>query len=134
MPGTYKVAADKEGYIYVGRNIDSQGALIPYIIIGRYDKYTSEVQFLNDFTTYMKKQYSDLKVTIDLLSGTIGNKTVYGLAYNYTSSGHLVVDNRYAILVNGKVYMVGSKEENTNSTEINNVVTHILSTLTERGS
>lgn len=134
MPGTYKVATDKEGYIYVGRNIDSQGALIPYIIIGRYDKYTSEVQFLNDFTTYMKKQYSDLKVTIDLLSGTIGNKTVYGLAYNYTSSGHLVVDNRYAILVNGKVYMVGSKEENTNSTEINNVVTHILSTLTERGS
>ena len=84
--------------------------------------------------TYMKKQYSDLKVTIDLLSGTIGNKTVYGLAYNYTSSGHLVVDNRYAILVNGKVYMVCSKEENTNSTEINNVVTHILSTLTERGS
>lgn len=45
MPGTYKVATDKEGYIYVGRNIDSQGALIPYIIIGRYDKYTSEVQF-----------------------------------------------------------------------------------------
>ena len=134
VPSGYKVATDKEGYIYVGRNIDSQGALIPYIIIGRYDKYTSEVQFLNDFTTYMKKQYSDLKVTIDLLSGTIGNKTVYGLAYNYTSSGHLVVDNRYAILVNGKVYMVGSKEENTNSTEINNVVTHILSTLTERGS
>lgn len=54
MPGTYKVTTDKEGYIYVGRNIDSQGALIPYIIIGRYDKYTSEVQFLNDFTTYMK--------------------------------------------------------------------------------
>ena len=30
--------------------------------------------------------------------------------------------------------MVASKEENTNSTEINNVVTHILSTLTERGA
>ena len=36
MPGTYKVTTDKEGYIYVGRNIDSQGALIPYIIIGVY--------------------------------------------------------------------------------------------------
>ena len=30
--------------------------------------------------------------------------------------------------------MVGSKEENTNTTEINNVVEHILSTLTERGA
>ena len=38
------------------------------------------------------------------------------------------------VLINGKVYMVASKEENTNSIEINNVVTHILSTLTERGA
>ncbi len=134
VPSNYKVTTDKEGYIYVGKNIDSKGALIPYIIIGRYDKYNNGVQFLNNFTDYMRKQYSDLKITIDLLSGVIGNRTVYGLAYNYNVNNHLIVDNRYAVVINNKVYMVGSKEENTNTTEINNVVEHILSTLTERGA
>lgn len=134
VPSGYKVTTDKEGYIYVGKNIDDQGPLIPYLIVGRYDNYTSEVQFLNDFTTYMKKQYSDLQIIINLVSGVIGNRTVYGLAYSYTSSGHLVIDNRYAILVNGKVYMIASREENTNSNEINNAVNCIISTLTERGS
>ena len=69
-----------------------------------------------------------------MLSGVIGNRTVYGLAYSYTSSGHLVIDNRYAVLINGKVYMIASREENTNTTEINNAVNCIISTLTERGS
>lgn len=134
IPSNYKVTTDKEGYIYVGQNIDSKGALIPYIIIGRYDNFNNGVQFLNNFTDYMRKQYSDLKITIDLISGNIGNRTVYGLAYNYNVNNHLIVDNRYAVVINNKVYMVGSKEENTNTTEINNVVEHILATLTERGA
>ena len=134
MPSTYKVTTDKEGYIYVGQNMDSQGPIAPYIIVGRYDQFNNETQFLNSFTDYMRGYYPDLKITIDLVSGVIGNRTVYGLAYNYTSSGHSVVDNRYAVIINGKVYMVGSVEENTNSAEINSVVEHILSTLTERGA
>ncbi len=133
IPSDYKVTKDNEGFIYVGKNIDNKGALIPYIIIGRYDNFNNEVQFLNSFTNYMKQQTSDLKIIIDLVSGVIGNKTVYGLAYSYTSSNHLVIDNRYATVINNKVYMVGSKEENTNTAEINNVVDHILSTLTEGG-
>ncbi len=132
IPSDYKVTTDKEGFIYVGKNIDSQGALAPYIIIGRYDQFNNEVQFLSSFTDYMRGYYPDLRITINLLSQVIGNRTVYGLAYNYTINNHLVVDNRYAVLVNGKVYMVGSIEENTNTTEINNVVEHILATLTER--
>ena len=82
----------------------------------------------------MKKEYSDLVISIDLVSGTIGDKLVYGIAYNYTSSGHLIVDNRYAVNINNKIYMIGSKEENTNTTEINNVVEHIITTLTEGGN
>ena len=134
IPDGYKVTTDKEGFIYVGKNIDNQGALIPYVIIGRYDNFTNEVQFLNSFTDYMKKQCSDLKIIIDLVSGVIGNKTVYGLAYSYSSSNHLIIDNRYAVVINNKVYMIGSKEENTNTAEINSVVEHIISTLTERGA
>lgn len=128
-PSSYKAATDKEGFIYIAKNIDNEGALIPYIIVGRYTEYKNEVQFLNAFTDYMRKEYSDLVVAIDLLSGQINGKTVYGIAYNYTSSGHLVVDNRYATIMNNNVYMIASKEENSNSSEINSVVEHIISTL-----
>lgn len=51
IPSNYKVTTDKEGYIYVGQNIDSKGALIPYIIIGRYDNFNNGVQFLNNLQT-----------------------------------------------------------------------------------
>ncbi len=133
IPNGYKVTKDSDGYIYVGKNIEKNRTPIPYIIIGRYDNFSNEVQFLNSFTNYMRNQYSDLTITIDLVSGIIGNRTVYGLAYNYNVNNHLIVDNRYAVAINNKIYMVGSKEENTNSKEINDVVEHILSTLNEGG-
>ena len=132
-PSNYKVAVGNDGLIYVAQNIDNQGVLIPYIMIGKYSGYNNETKFLTDFTSYISKEYSDLKIIIDLLSGTIGNRTVYGIAYSYTSSGHLVIDNRYAVLINNKIYMVGTKEENTNSDEINAIARHILETLTEGG-
>ena len=133
IPNDYKVTTDKEGFIYVGKNIDNQGVLIPYIIVGRYENFTNDVQFLNNFTDYMRKQYNDLKITIDLLSGNINGKLVYGLQYSYTIDNHLVIDNRYSTTINQKIYMIGSKEENTNTTEINNVVEHIIYTLKEGG-
>lgn len=133
-PNNYKVATDDDGFIYVGQNTIDNKVAIPYVIIGRYDNFNDQVTFLNNFTNYMKKEYSDLAISIDLVSGTIGDKLVYGIAYNYTSSGHLIVDNRYAVNINNKIYMIGSKEENTNTTEINNVVEHIITTLTEGGN
>ncbi len=132
-PNDYKVSTGNDGLIYLAKNIDNQGALVPYIVIGRYDNFNNAVQFLNSFTDYMKKEYNDLKITIDLVSGTIGNKLVYGLAYNYTSDNHLVVDNRYAIVENNVVYMIGSKEENVNTQEINNVVEHVITTFSIGG-
>lgn len=133
-PSNYKVAIGNDGFIYVAKNIDSEGAIIPFIVIGRYNNFNNPQQFLISFTDYMRSEYTDLVITIDLVSGIIGNRTVYGIAYNYTSSGHLVVDNRYAVTINNKVYMVGSKEENSNTAEINSVVEHILSTITEGGA
>ena len=89
---------------------------------------------MNSFTDYLRKSYSDLAITIDLVSGNIGDKFVYGIAYNYTSSGHLVVDNRYAFVINNVVYMIGTKEENTNSTEVNNLAEHVIKTLVVGGN
>lgn len=134
MPNNYKVFNDGQENIYVGQNIDQQGALIPYIIINRYTKYSNAVQLLNDFTDSLRSQYGDVKITINLTSAYIGNNLVYGICYNYTSSGHLVVDNRYVVAINNKLYMIGTREENVNTQEINNVTRHILETLTEGGN
>lgn len=133
-PDGYKITKDKDGFIYVSRSVNNSNAVIPYVILGRYEKYNNSVQFLNNFTDYMRKNYTDLKLTIDLVSGNIGDKLVYGVAYNYTSNGHLIVDNRYATVINNMVYMIGSKEENTNSTEVNNLVEQIIKTLSVGGA
>ena len=45
----------------------------------------------------------------------------------------MVIDNRYATVVDGKLLMVGSKEENINTDEINNVVSLIIMTM-QKGS
>ena len=132
-PNEYKVTMDSDGFVYLSKNVNNKTALIPYVIIGKYEKFNNAVQFLNKFTDYMREQYSDLTITIDLLSGNIGDKLVYGLAYNYTANNHLIVDNRYAVVINNQVYMFGSKEENTNTTEINNLVEHVISTFTVGG-
>lgn len=133
LPNNYKVYYGNDNLVYLGTNIDNQGAIIPYLIVGRYDNYNDGTKFLNDFTEYIRKIYPDMVITINLVSGVIGGKTTYGIQYTYTSSGHVVVDNRYAIVINNKVYMIGSKEENVNSDEINQVVKNLIASFTEGG-
>lgn len=130
-PSGYQVAVGNDGFIYIAKRIDKDGAIIPYVILGKYQNFNNGVQFLNKFTDYMRGKHNDLQITIDLVSGVIGDKTTYGLAYNYYVDNHLVVDNRYAVVINNKVYMIGSKEENINTTEINNVVEQVIRSLAE---
>ena len=131
FPTDYKVYVDKSGSIYVGKNIDNDGALIPYIMIEKYKNYTSPEVLLNELTSAIGKEYSDAVITINMLSSYIGDKYVYGIQYMYTSNGHVVVDNRYAFLVGSSMYLVTTKEENTNTTEINNTCELIMKSLKE---
>ena len=131
FPTNYKVYISKDGSIYVGQNIDDEGALIPYLMIEKYKNYTSPETLLKDFTTALGQEYQDAKITIDLISSQIGDKYVYGMQFAYTSSGHLVIDNRYAFLVGNSMYLVTTKEENTNTDEINNVGRLIIESLKE---
>lgn len=131
FPTDCKTYVDKTNTIYVGKNIDNQGALIPYIMIEKYKNYTNPQDILNDLTNEIGKEYSDATITINMLSNYVGDKYVYGIQYMYTSSGHVVVDNRYAFLVNNKMYLVTTKEENTNTNEINNIAGLIIQTLKE---
>ena len=93
IPANYKTFAEK-GLTYIGKNIDEQGATIPYVLLG-WD------------TTYIQ--------------------------YRYTASGHTVIDNRYATMVSNNLLMIGSREENANTQEVNNVVSAIIETLKEVG-
>lgn len=131
FPTTYRVYVDKDNTIYVGKNIDDKGALIPYIMIEKYKNYTDPLALLNDVTTELNKAYGDVKILLNQLSGYVGDKLTYGSMFSYTSSGHLVIDNRYTFLVGNSMYLVTTKEENENSTEINNVCALIIKTLKE---
>ena len=131
FPTSYKVYVDKDGSIYVGKNIDDKGALIPYIMIEKYKGYTDGSVLLKELTNEISKTYPDVTVLINLLSANLGDKYVYGMEFGYTSSGHVVVDNRYAFLVGKSMYLVTTKEENVNSNEINNVARIIMESLKE---
>lgn len=131
FPNTYKAYISKDGSIYVGKHIDNNGALIPYVMIEKYRNYYDPKTLLSELTTAIGKEYQDATITIDLLSNYIGNKYVYGIQYTYTSSNHVVVDNRYAFLVGSSMYLVTTKEENVNTTEINNVAKMIIESLKE---
>ena len=100
-------------------------------MIEKYKNYTNPQDILNDLTNEIGKEYSDATITINMLSNYVGDKYVYGIQYMYTSSGHVVVDNRYAFLVNNKMYLVTTKEENTNTNELNNIAGLIIKTLKE---
>lgn len=131
FPTNYKVYVEKDGTIYVGQNIDDKGALIPYIMIEKYKGYTDGSVLLKELTTEIGKTYPDATILIDLVSGNIGDKFVYGIEFSYTSDGHVVIDNRYAFLVGNSMYLLTTKEENANSTEINNVTETIIKSLKE---
>lgn len=128
MPSTFKSYAEKNT-TYIGQNIDDQGPLIPYIILGWVPEYTNAVQYLNAFTDELKQVYGNVSITIDLVSGQIGSYYVYGVQYQYYSSNHLVVDNRYAFDLNGQLFTIGTKEENQNSQEINTIAETVIKTL-----
>ena len=129
IPAGYKTCTDQNGLSYVGRYIDADGALIPYVMLGWSADYTDPVQFLNAMTAELQKTYGDVTITINLTAAYVGNHYTYGMQYRYTSDGHIVNDNRYATVVDGKLLMIGSKEENTNTQEINNVVSLIITTM-----
>lgn len=129
IPSNYKTYVDNNKLSYVGSNIDNEGPLIPYIVLGWDSTYSDPAQFLNAFTKELQKVYGEVLITIDMISNTIGNYYVYGIQYQYNSSGHIVIDNRYAIKFNNKILMIGSKEENVNTDTINNIVGVIIQTL-----
>ena len=129
IPSNYKTYVDNNKLSYVGSNIDNEGPLIPYIVLGWDSTFSDPAQFLNAFTKELQKVYGEVLITIDMISNTIGNYYVYGIQYQYNSSGHIVIDNRYAIKINNKILMIGSKEENVNTDTINNIVGVIIQTL-----
>ena len=67
---TTAVLKGNEYYIYA----QSVGS-IPYVMLTTY-KYDSEEKFIPDFTAYMLKQHSDLKVTAEAERKTIPGKTI----------------------------------------------------------
>ena len=98
------VLKGSEYYIYAQEE-DS----IPYVMLRTY-QYDDVLAFLDDFTAFMKEQYSDLRITADVTDKTIGDKKCFEIDYGYLVSGYEVKDRRIVIGFDGTVYMFASKE------------------------
>lgn len=129
IPESYKAVSGDGGVTYLGQNISSEKFVFPYVVLAWSADYNDPVQFFNAFTDELRKLYSNVTMTTDLLSSQLGNYYVYGIAYQYTSNGYTIVDNRYATVINGKLLVVGSLEENVNTNEMNDVVRGIFNSL-----
>lgn len=101
---TIAVLEEDEYYIYA-----LEEGTIPYVMVRPY-RYDSETEFLEDFTAYMRRVYSDLKITEDIRKVRIGGRTCWEIDYTYKISGYNVTDRRVAITVDELTYMFCSKE------------------------
>ncbi len=102
--GKTAVLKGGEYYIYA----EDEGA-IPYVMLRAY-RYDSAEGFLEEFTEYMRGQYSDLAVTREPAPVTLGDKNGLEVFYTYKVSGYDVTDRRVAVQHGERVYMFASKE------------------------
>ncbi len=101
---TAAVLKGSEYYIYA----QHEGS-IPYVMLKTYN-YDSEELFLEEFTTYMQKQYADLKVVKEAAEKTVGDRNCLETDYTYTVQGYDVLDRRIVFVAGGRLYMFASKE------------------------
>ena len=118
--GATAVLKGDEYYIYAQR----EGS-IPYVMLRTY-RYDDAVDFLDDFTAYMQKQYTDLKVTADVARKTIGDKKCFEIDYTYQVSGFDVTDRRIALVAGGLTYMFASKEIEANGMTIGGMLDEVV--------
>ena len=111
FPTNYKVYIAKDKTIYVGQNIDNNGALIPYISIEKYSsKYTDPAVLLDEVTTQIGKAYSDARITISMLTAYINDK------YNTIAKKYKVTYiDIYEVIKSSKEYLPNYKDYHLNS-------------------
>lgn len=126
----YKVNSNDDGFIYLAKSYSGEQAIIPYILIGRYDDYRYPNLFLTSLSLHMLNEYGSTLTASKVTNIDIGDEKVYCITYTYKENDKTIVDNRYAFVINKKVYMVASKESD-NSKDINNLVELIISTMKE---
>lgn len=131
IPNNFKIMTDNNGLTYIGKNASDSSMSVPYILLCRDENYNNPIQYLNAFTDELRKNYSDVQITIEPLTAQIGNYQVYGIQYTYTSNGIKIVDDRYVTIIDNKVLMIGSVEQNSNSEDINNIIRVMFNTLKE---
>ena len=94
--GEYYLYAQKEGSI-------------PYVMLTTY-RYSSLEKFIADFTAYMQKQHSDLKILSEAAPIRIGDKDCCEIDFGYKVSGYDVLDRRIVLFTEDRTYLFASKE------------------------
>ncbi|MBR2836020.1 MAG: hypothetical protein IKE43_10005 [Coriobacteriales bacterium] len=101
----YTSIVQENDFVYVYTKLDGY---VPYVIIGYYDMTVSKMA--STFTSYMKGEYPDLKVTELNEKLSLGDKNCIKAAFEYKVNGYTFVDTRYFVEIGKYTYMFGSKE------------------------
>ena len=99
-------SSDSQGMVY----IYPQGEGIPYVMVIRYA--VPEIDgFFESLNVLMKTHYADANLTVgERYEDTMGGRSVQCITYTYTVQANTVRDTRAVFLVNGWLYMFGSKD------------------------
>ena len=102
--GATAVLQGSEYYLYA-----KQEGSIPYVMLKTY-RADDAVAFLDEFTSFMQRQYPDLKVTSGAHKVSFGGKDCFEIDYSYQVSGYDVRDRRIVMVADGMAYLFTSKE------------------------
>ncbi len=106
VPEDTFIVTGEDGYVTV--YLEDYGQSIPYVIFGA--EQLPADKYFQAFTNLLKEHYADLTVVAEPVTVQVGNRKMQKVQYNYTVSGHTVVDTRLYTEVNGITYSFGSKE------------------------
>ena len=103
--GATSVLKGSDYYIY-----PEKAGNMPYIILSSFKLNADEKGFLDEFTTYMKGNYSDLQVVEGPTQVKIGDKDCWKIVYAYDIQGYAAKDTRVVTMKNGRQYLFGTKD------------------------
>lgn len=123
-----QINALDDGILYISNN----EVAIPYIAILRSDDYNSIERFITYFTAYIKLAYgNNLKSISQVEYIDIDDKNIGKITYTYLVNNEVVVDSRYVMVINDKVYTVFTKELENSKSDLTDVAKKVIKTLKE---
>lgn len=130
-PTDKKIVMDDDGVLYISKEVTNGGGVIPYTALIRYDSYPSVETFITDLTAFIKREYGTNFIEASQTSTMeLDDRTITLITYSYKVEDYVIEDNRYAIVIDGSIYLVFTKEVNgKNSDNVSKTALRVLKSI-----